>query len=1002
MRGTMRRNKSIFVFVVQLLCLTLALALGNARAQEIETLAGSKVSPQEATRLREVLATPAPAGATNDQLDRFYRELDAAAFKLGDIQERERVLREWSQSSKNLDGRWTYASFLLGTEKVEEGFQRFEALLKELKFPDQKVRMRARLAMSYIDQSNYKRAEALLNEASDMIKIDFATPRAGAGAYWFARADMEFNTIRARLYMRQGRFAEALEAARLANARGNTMHAVDQLVDERQRTFGRSGHAWAVAENALVYMAMGRLLDADDMLRQAYALYKKYDLNEDAMLVFYRRVGDLRFNEGHYAEAIKVYQKVRGILQRQGANEGAADMLFTRIAIARSLVASGQWEAAAKEFSEMDAAVGSSPTMANIVRQSEFRSQVYMQVGPVSRARTILQGTLKWHTENYGPNHYYTSIVRGLYAASLSINGSDADRANARREFEVAVNDMMAPGTLTTDYQENAYRKSVKNFILKSYLTLLSSAQFTSDGDAAEAFKAANNLIASSVQQAIAESAARAGVTQPALAALVRQDQDAKNELSVLYSYISAQGSEGSARRTPEIVNAMRARIKELEALRRDVKNRVQKEFPEYFQLIQPKVPTPAEVAAHLQPGDLFVSVLPMDDSTYVFAVGSNGRLVFLRSNLTQADMAQKVRRLRNTLDVAEKGERAPAFDFATGYALYKELLQPLEPVMQGKKHLILAASGTLGQIPFAVLPTREWTSGKSVDAPWLIRQYAMSSVPSANAWMSLQRLVKAPSGNQSLIAWGDPQFGSAATGATPGNAVSRGATRAVVASRKDLSFDLDKPKVDVLRYGELPALPETRDEVIALGKTLNADVQRDVILGTAATRDSVLAASKEGRLVTRQVVVFATHGLLPGDLPNLDQPALAMATPSKQDGSPLLTLDDVLGLRMNADWVVLSACNTAGADGKAEEAMSGLARGFFYAGSRSLLVTHWSVESESAMQLTTATFAQYQSNPKTTRADALRSAMLKVMAMEPYAHPAFWAPYALVGEGGR
>jgi CHAT domain-containing protein len=115
-----------------------------------------------------------------------------------------------------------------------------------------------------------------------------------------------------------------------------------------------------------------------------------------------------------------------------------------------------------------------------------------------------------------------------------------------------------------------------------------------------------------------------------------------------------------------------------------------------------------------------------------------------------------------------------------------------------------------------------------------------------------------------------------------------------------------------------------------------------------------------------------------------------------------LLTLEDVLGLRMNADWVVLSACNTAGADGKAEEAMSGLARGFFYAGSRSLLVTHWSVESESAMLITTGTFDKYQSDATVTRSEALRSAMLKVMATKPYAHPAFWAPYALVGEGGR
>jgi len=163
-----------------------------------------------------------------------------------------------------------------------------------------------------------------------------------------------------------------------------------------------------------------------------------------------------------------------------------------------------------------------------------------------------------------------------------------------------------------------------------------------------------------------------------------------------------------------------------------------------------------------------------------------------------------------------------------------------------------------------------------------------------------------------------------------------------------------------------------------------------------------VLKQSASGNLARKQVVVFATHGLLAGDLPNLNQPALAMASTKDPKESPLLTLEDVLGLKLNADWVVLSACNTAGADGRAEEAMSGLARGFFYAGSRSLLVTHWAVESESAMMLTTHTFAAYKKNPQMRRAQALRQAMLETMQVPRFSHPAYWAPYALVGEGGR
>ena len=166
-----------------------------------------------------------------------------------------------------------------------------------------------------------------------------------------------------------------------------------------------------------------------------------------------------------------------------------------------------------------------------------------------------------------------------------------------------------------------------------------------------------------------------------------------------------------------------------------------------------------------------------------------------------------------------------------------------------------------------------------------------------------------------------------------------------------------------------------------------------------------MLAANASGALATRRVVAFATHGMMAGDLPNLNQPALAMAATADAERdplAPLLTLDDVLGLKLNADWVVLSACNTAAGDGRAEEALSGLARGFFYAGARSLLVTHWAVETESAMLLTTHTFEHYAANPYAGKAESLRQAMLKVMAHPKFAHPAFWAPYALVGDGAR
>lgn len=968
-----------------------------ASAQGLGTPPGSRISDAEAAQLRELLKTPPPPSGLKLQVDEHYRRLDAAALRLGDMQERERVLREWAESSTDIDARWTYASFLLNSEKINEGFLQFEALIKDVKGADAQVRVRARLAIAYIDQSNLKRAEELLNEADDIIARNFPRTKSGVSAYWLTRAEMEFNNIKGRLLLRKGKFAEALETSKLADAKGIELQKYEGLVDQRQRTFSRSAHAWVLTETAMIYNAMGRLFDADDALRQAYALFKKYDLTEDLMIDFYRRVADLRFNEGRYDEALKVLHMTWEIQKRQGLSPFSAQVLFTRNGIHRNLAAQKKWGDMLAQLDEVDVYALRNPRLQNIVRQVDIRALAYLHSNRVPQAQQLMRGTLGWHTDNFGASHYYTSIVRGLYAMTLAASGNANDHSNARSEFGRAVADMTTPNTLSVDYQESPFRLDIKRMILQSYLNLLAEAGTPSDKDASEAFVVANHLMASSVQQAIAEAAARSGIKQPKLAEVVRKDQDAKNELTNLYAYISSQGSEGADRRNPEIVKTMRARVSELEATRKTIKVQIQQEFPEYFQLLQPRSPLPQDIAKNLKANELFVSVLPSDKETYVFAVASDGKVVLHRAVMGQAEAAKQVAHLRKNLDVAGLGHQAPAFDVSAAHQLYKQLLQPLEPMMQGKEHLIIASSGSLGQLPFAVLPMQ----AKSSQTPWLIRQFAISHIPSANAWVALKRLAATPSGTQPMLAWGDPLFNRQQLAQTTPQSSGK-PVRSMLEKRNETSFDLEKSKVDVVRYADIPALPETRDEVLALAKTLGANPSTDVFLGKDATRESVLSVDKQGLLQQKQIIAFATHGLLPGDLPHLDQPALAMAASEQAGASPLLTLEDVLGLKLNADWVILSACNTAGADGRVEEALSGLARGFFYAGSRSLLVTHWSVESESAMQLTTHTFAAYKANPSMTRANALRSAMLKVMAQRQFEHPAFWAPYALVGEGGR
>jgi CHAT domain-containing protein len=205
--------------------------------------------------------------------------------------------------------------------------------------------------------------------------------------------------------------------------------------------------------------------------------------------------------------------------------------------------------------------------------------------------------------------------------------------------------------------------------------------------------------------------------------------------------------------------------------------------------------------------------------------------------------------------------------------------------------------------------------------------------------------------------------------------------------------------------YSRIPALPDTREEILALGNALGANTERDIFLGKQASKAAVL----QSKLSDRKVIAFATHGLLAGEYPGIEQPALALANPG--DGQHgLLTLDDILSLKLDADWVILSACNTSAGDGAGGEAISGLGRGFFYAGTRALLVTHWPVETVSAKNLVVGIFQSLAAKPNLSRAQALQQSMLKVMGEQgqeeklrfSYAHPMFWAPYALVGDGGK
>lgn len=407
------------------------------------------------------------------------------------------------------------------------------------------------------------------------------------------------------------------------------------------------------------------------------------------------------------------------------------------------------------------------------------------------------------------------------------------------------------------------------------------------------------------------------------------------------------------------------------------------------------------DIQSRLAADEALLTAAPMSTSTLVVIITKNGFASHV-APAGEAELSALVDRVRRSTNLSSSA-RLPDFDVDAARQLHRLLLGWGPQLLRGVTSVTVAASGPLAAMPFGLLVRDTGRRVSSLDyrrLPWLIRSVALAHVPSISSWLAL---TDAPSRPQTdgFLAWADPDFTGQALQRDP---AWRGVRASLVLPRRAALEAVDASPATLA--ASLPPLPEARTEAQAMAKALRASVETDVLTGLAATRRSVIERSASGDLARRSVVLFATHGVAPDQVPGLDQPALVMAHDPADPEGILLTLDDVLSLRLNADWVILSACNTASADRDGGDALSGLSRGFFFAGARGMLVTHWEVESESAAEISTRTVAAYAASSSIGRAQALQQASLALIegrgTTALWSHPAYWAPYALVGDGQR
>jgi CHAT domain-containing protein len=538
---------------------------------------------------------------------------------------------------------------------------------------------------------------------------------------------------------------------------------------------------------------------------------------------------------------------------------------------------------------------------------------------------------------------------------------------------------------------------------LRVALAVLLDAQKKRQMEADKAFDEALDVIQhgaqSSAASAVNKLAVRVAAGNDHLAELVRRDQDLASEADRLdKAIIAALSRQGS----PREAAAGRERLAAIAAERAALQKTFVAEFPDYAALSNP-LPLKAKEIQELLSGDEAMVLFALADrESFVLAL-TRDEFDWQRIPLGADALSQKVALLRRGLDVGKAGDstgKSGLYDLAFANELYATLFGPVEGLVKDKRSLLVAPSGALTALPFHLLVTEKPAAAVPDriegyrNAAWLLKRQAVSVLPSVSSLKALRGFARREQAVKPMTGFGDPVF-NPSEGGNERRTASRSVTNLAYTDFWQ-GAGVDRGRLALA----LPQLPDTADELNAVGRDLGVTAA-DIHLGADASETTV----KRAPLADYRIVYFATHGLVAGDVKGVAEPSLALSIPkvpsALDDG--LLTASEVAQLKLNADFVVLSACNTIAGDKPGAEALSGLARSFFYAGARALLVTHWSVDSEAAARLATSTFDLLKADSKLGRAEALRRAMLAYLddtSSPRNAYPALWGPFALIGEG--
>lgn len=1001
----------------------------------------TKLDPEELSKAKAVLASSVPDGSDKEQMHFYYKQRAQANQMIGRNDLAIENMRLATEKYKSKDQRSHLESMVdLGIYETRGGnlknsivtFEQAKASIPQSLFGFYMGTNRL-LVGAYSQAGNFEASEAALRDADATLVLLRRSPNfTNLGPSWESNLD----AARSFNFMAQGRWVEAERSARLSirkmevmtqrfERESNVPPSPDQERAARSLKSTKQFRISRQLDLAHCIMMQGRLVDAEIQVREALDLaLKTFSRNSIEVGSALNRLARIISEQGRPAEAVLLAQEAIKTFEASGASDESLSLVNSRKALGAALVSDRKYADADKVFSKMKADIAHTKQAGNSISAADLDWVIAMlKLGKGNDAFDMTHEMLTVATKKENVSESRLNYLQAFNAMAIHATGKDDQ---AREMYRKVMPKLIERVRSDAENQTSSTKQQERTvLILEDNISLLAKQTQThpkiAGQVAAEAYSLADLARGSSVQRALNASAARANIKDPQLAALARNEQDAQRRVGSLEDVLTGLMSAPPEQQLPAIQAKLRVDIEKVKADREKFRKEIEQKFPDYADLVNPKPSTIERTRQLLKPDEVLVSWYFSEKEGFVWAITKTGAPQFHSFPLGREKMAEMVSKLRQSLDAGVATiDEIPAFDVALSHSLYKTILEPVHTALQGKKVMLTVPHAELGQFPLALLATKpdaQPAKAKGGDfieyrkTAWLIKDIAVAQLPSVTALAALRNLPSPPTDRRAFVGFGDPFF-SLDQAKIAANTTARANQQMVT---RGIPLNLrSAPKTAGVSSAELallPRLPDTKEELEEIGKALSADPSQDIFLN----KDASVARVMEMDLSKRQVVMFATHGLVPGELDGLSQPALAMSAPSvtgEVKGDGLLTMEKILTLKLNADWVVLSACNTASGEGAGAEAVSGLGRAFFYAGARALLVSNWPVDSEAARMLMTDMFKRQQQKQGQNKAEYLQASMVNMIdhlgssskdakgkSRYSYAHPLFWAPFVVVGD---